>query len=134
MTSLVGEEAAVRPFRIDVPEDPRPRPPPRHGTGSARDSRAVSRPDRRPERARRGPGGRLYQAAPANGGHFSFLHESPSSPVKGDPHELILRPTVHPGRPRLRLRRAEPPIRVHRHVHEPVHRHRGSAPARGHRR
>jgi hypothetical protein len=27
---------------------------------------------------------------------------------EGDPHELILRPTVHPGRPRLRLRRAEP--------------------------
>jgi hypothetical protein len=26
-----------------------------------------------------------------------------------DGHELILRPTVHPGRSRLRLRRAEPP-------------------------
>jgi hypothetical protein len=28
-------------------------------------------------------------------------------PMKGDPHDLILRPTVHPRRPRLRLRRAE---------------------------
>src|SRR5215217_6753900 len=45
-------------------------------------------------------------------------------PRKGDPHELILRPTVHPRRPPLRLRRAEPPGWVHRHVHQPVHRHR----------
>ena len=44
--------------------------------------------------------------------------------VKGDHYALILRPTVHPERPRLRLRRAEPPGGVHRHVHQPVHRHR----------
>src|SRR5919112_6284167 len=36
--------------------------------------------------------------------------------LKGDPHELILRLTVHPGRPPLRLRRADPP----RWVHGPV--------------
>ena len=41
---------------------------------------------------------------------------------------------AHPGRPRLRLRGAEPPGRVHRHVHQPVRRHRRAAPARGHRR
>jgi hypothetical protein len=31
------------------------------------------------------------------------------NPQRGDVHELILRPTVHPGRSRLRLRRTEPP-------------------------
>src|SRR5829696_6506024 len=56
------------------------------------------------------------------------------SAQKGDPHELILRPTVHPGRPRLRLRGAEPPRGVHRHVHQPVRKRRRTAPARGHRR
>ena len=39
-----------------------------------------------------------------------------------------------PEGPRLSLRCAESPGRVHRHVHQPIHRHRGSAPARGHRR
>jgi len=39
-----------------------------------------------------------------------------------------------PEGPRLGLRGAAPAGRVHRHVHQPVHRHRGPAPARGHRR
>jgi hypothetical protein len=33
----------------------------------------------------------------------SCRHQAPSGRAKGDPHELILCPTVHPGRPRLRL-------------------------------
>ena len=47
-----------------------------------------------------------------------------------------MRPSSHcrSRRSGLRLRRAEPPRGVHRHVHQPVHRHRGTAPARRHRR
>src|SRR6516162_9305627 len=52
--------------------------------------------------------------------------------VKGDRHELIFGRAACPGRPWLGLRGAEPAGRVHRHVHQPVRRHRGSAPARGH--
>jgi len=40
--------------------------------------------------------------------------------AKGDPHKLILGATVYRGMPRLRLRRAEPPARLRRHVHDPV--------------
>jgi hypothetical protein len=40
--------------------------------------------------------------------------------AKGEAHELILAATAHPGRPRLRFGRAEPPARVRRHVHDPV--------------
>ena len=53
---------------------------------------------------------------------------------KGDPHEPIARPTVGPRRSRLRLRRAEPPRGVRRHLHEPLRRHGWTAPARGRRR
>jgi Epoxide hydrolase N terminus len=52
---------------------------------------------------------------------------------EGDAHERSFRRPAHPGRPRLRLRRAEPPGGVHRHLHQPLHRHRWTAPARGHR-
>ena len=37
--------------------------------------------------------------------------------LRGDPDELGLNATAHRGRPRLRLRGAEPPGRVRRHVH-----------------
>jgi pimeloyl-ACP methyl ester carboxylesterase len=47
--------------------------------------------------------------------------------VKGDLHELRLRPTIHPGRPRIRVRRAEPPGRIHRLVPKPLYRHRWTA-------
>ena len=45
--------------------------------------------------------------------------------------EAVMTTHVHPGRARLGLRRAEPPRRVRRHVHQPVRRHRRAAPARG---
>ena len=37
---------------------------------------------------------------------------------------LALNSATYTGRPRLGLRRAAPPGRVHRHVHQPIHRHR----------
>ena len=57
---------------------------------------------------------------------------STSSPASRErrPHELL----CHPGGPRLGHRSAEPARRVHRHVHQPVRRHRAPAPACGHRR
>src|SRR5271157_5213090 len=49
-----------------------------------------------------------------------------STTREGDPYEL----TVFPRRSRFGLRGAEPAGRVRRHVHQPVHRHWRSAPAR----
>src|SRR5260221_3136559 len=71
---------------------------------------------------------------PASRPGSSSARATPHLTSGRNPHELILGPAAHPARPRLGLRGAEPPGWVHRHVHQPVCRHRGAAPARGHRR
>jgi hypothetical protein len=71
-----------------------------------------------------------YQAGPADGGHSSLLPNVRQVLGEGDPHERSFHPTAHPGGPRPGLRRTEPPSRVHRHLHQPLHRRRWTAPAR----
>ena len=78
------------------------------------DKAGTSRPGNRRNCSQRrfarasGPFASVRQSAAAPSTSF---RERPSGLVKGDPHERILRPTVHPGRPRLGLggRHTSPP-------------------------
>ena len=76
------------------------------------DKAGTSRPGNRRNCSQRrfarasGPFASVRQSAAAPSTSF---RERPSGLVKGDPHERILRPTVHPGRPRLGLGGATPP-------------------------
>jgi hypothetical protein len=60
--------------------------------------------------------------------------KSSSGVLKGDPRERICHRPADRGGPRLRRGCAAPAGGIHRHVHQPVRRHRRRAPARGHRR
>ena len=101
---------------------------PRRRTADASRRDFGGSPPRRGVKVPAGPGGRPVASRARPGGGGRRLYESsrrrgPRSSRK----EIVMSsipPTPRPEGPRLRLRRAEPPGRLHRHVHEPVHRHR----------
>ena len=85
----------------------------RRAAGSSTPIRTSSTSTRPPEAATSPPGRSRSSSAKSSG------RRSPRS-AERRANELRVHPTAHGRRPRLRLRGAEPPGRVHRHVHQPV--------------